>query len=224
MAGTGDNPSTLRGLGLKAAGEIAISLGTSDTLFGLVESIKCNPYAHVLVMDDSKYMFLVCTKNGSLVREKFKRMYCDDSWDKFDEMILATQPAKRCGIYLEYPEISPPIVNAPLSICEGNETDPGALVRSIVEAKIASLRLRANELGIDQCKRVFVTGGGSRSKVILQIIADVFNAEVILPTHSQNACVFGSALRAANKFNTTGTIACTPRPDLVPQYISLCER
>jgi len=36
LAGTGDNPSSLVGLGIFNPGDIAISLGTSDTLFGVI--------------------------------------------------------------------------------------------------------------------------------------------------------------------------------------------
>jgi len=39
--GTGDNPSSLAGLQLQI-GDIAISLGTSDTLFGALNSPKPN--------------------------------------------------------------------------------------------------------------------------------------------------------------------------------------
>ena len=57
-------------------------------------------------MDDG-YMIMVCTKNGSLVREKYKALY--GGWEEFNQLISYARPAKYCGIFLEHPEITPPI-------------------------------------------------------------------------------------------------------------------
>lgn len=38
VAASGDNPCTLAGLGVSAAGDVALSLGTSDTLLGVQAS------------------------------------------------------------------------------------------------------------------------------------------------------------------------------------------
>jgi len=35
-------------------------------------------------------MLLLCTKNGSLVREKYKKLLANDSWDEFNQMISQT--------------------------------------------------------------------------------------------------------------------------------------
>ena len=43
LAWSGDNPSSLIGLGLIHPGQLAISLGTSDTVFGLIESPDPDP-------------------------------------------------------------------------------------------------------------------------------------------------------------------------------------
>ena len=77
IAGTGDNPSSLTGLGIFEPGEIAISLGTSDTLFGLVrkQDMQTHQKAHIFVSPVDpyeQYMLLICTKNGSLGNHYFR--------------------------------------------------------------------------------------------------------------------------------------------------------
>lgn len=58
-------------MGIFEHGEIAISLGTSDTLFGLVSKdlMKTHKKAHIFISPVDPYqqfMLLICTKNGSL--------------------------------------------------------------------------------------------------------------------------------------------------------------
>lgn len=75
IAGSGDNPCSAVGLSLVSPGDVAVSLGTSDTLFGIVHSPLCAKEGHVFVSasDPDHYFALLCYKNGSLTREKVLR-------------------------------------------------------------------------------------------------------------------------------------------------------
>ena len=66
---TGDNPSSLAGLGMKE-GDLGLSLGTSDTVFAWLKEPRPQLTGHVWpspVAEDD-YMALLCYKNGSLTR------------------------------------------------------------------------------------------------------------------------------------------------------------
>jgi len=61
---------------------------------------------------------------------------------------------------------------------------------------MASLKLSAMKLGLKNIKSILVTGGGSKNKAILQIIADIFDADVYVSEHEANSCLYGAAVRA----------------------------
>lgn len=56
-------------------------------------------------------MLLICTKNGSLVREKYKKLLANDSWETFNNLIEEIEPGNKgkYGIFIEFPEITPAI-------------------------------------------------------------------------------------------------------------------
>ena len=74
VAWSGDNPCSLVGTGIVREGTIAISLGTSDTLFGLVPEACYDPSGtgHVFGSPTGGFMPLICCKNGSLARERIR--------------------------------------------------------------------------------------------------------------------------------------------------------
>ncbi|MFH7813362.1 hypothetical protein ACH0C8_15735, partial [Acetobacter lovaniensis] len=65
---SGDNPCSLVGVGLVREGRLAISLGTSDTVFGLMREprVDATGTGHVFGAPTGDYMGLTCFKNGSL--------------------------------------------------------------------------------------------------------------------------------------------------------------
>ncbi|KAL0325320.1 UNVERIFIED_CONTAM: Xylulose kinase, partial [Sesamum radiatum] len=68
---SGDNPNSLAGLTLNAPGDLAISLGTSDTVFGISNEHKPSLQGHIFPdpVDAEDYMVMLVYKNGSLTRE-----------------------------------------------------------------------------------------------------------------------------------------------------------
>ena len=71
IAWTGDNPSSLVGVGLVDEGRIAISLGTSDTVFGPMSDAARRRVRHrpCVWRPNGAFMGLTCFQNGSLARE-----------------------------------------------------------------------------------------------------------------------------------------------------------
>ncbi|KAL1452995.1 hypothetical protein WDU94_007172, partial [Cyamophila willieti] len=97
---TGDNPSSLAGMVLKQ-GDVAISLGTSDTLFLSLPSKVSLPQGHILVNPvlDNGYMVLLCFKNGSLTRERIRDSCAEGTWETFNRYLDST-PRGNFGIWV----------------------------------------------------------------------------------------------------------------------------
>ena len=82
---SGDNPCSLIGLGLVEPGRVALSLGTSDTLFACMDEPHTSAAGEGAVFaspDGSHYMALICFMNGSLAREAIRDEF-DLDWDGF---------------------------------------------------------------------------------------------------------------------------------------------
>lgn len=67
VAWSGDNPCSVAGLGLRAPGDIAVSLGTSDTMFGILAQPSPGVEGHIFAnpVDPASYMAMLCYKNVS---------------------------------------------------------------------------------------------------------------------------------------------------------------
>ena len=76
---TGDNPSSLIGTGIIHDRVVAVSLGTSDTVFALTTE-PAGQSSHVFRSPTGDFMNLVCFRNGSLAREWVRMEYGLD-WD-----------------------------------------------------------------------------------------------------------------------------------------------
>lgn len=72
VAWSGDNPNSVAGLGLRAPGDLGLSMGTSDTLMSITDAADSRPglEGHFFVnpVSPTSHMSLLCYKNGSLAR------------------------------------------------------------------------------------------------------------------------------------------------------------
>jgi xylulokinase len=203
IAFTGDNPSSLIGMGASRPGTAVVSLGTSDTMFAAMAAPRVDPggFGYVFGNPAGGFMALCCFANGSLAREEVARHHAMD-WDDFTRAILdRTSPGNGGNLLLPYfvPEITPRIPS-PAPRRFGSEDfvagqDAAADARAVVEAQ--ALAMRHYSSWIDEATdTLLVTGGASKNPGILQILADVFQAK-ILPLRVSNSSALGGALRAA---------------------------
>jgi xylulokinase len=203
VAFTGDNPSSLVGMGATRPGAMVVSLGTSDTVFAAMAAPRTDPhgYGHVFGNPAGGFMALVCFANGSLAREEVARKV-GLGWDEFARAILErTPPGNNGNVLLPYfvPEIAPRLPT-PAPRWFGSEAfvagrDADAAARAVVEAQAVSMRLHSAFIG-EATDRVLVTGGASKNPGILRVLADVFQAEIV-PLRVSNSSALGGALRAA---------------------------
>jgi xylulokinase len=204
VAASGDNPNSLAGLRLQHTGDIALSLGTSDTLFGSVaEPAPSASEGHIFVnpVDPDAYMAMVCIKNGSLTRESVRNESAAGSWEQFQRMLQETRPGNdgNIGFYIREPEITPPILQTGVHRFDGQGRRVAAFAsavecRAVVEGQFMSMRLHGGNIGI-RPRSVLATGGASANAAIVKVIADVFGVPVFVG-EQPNSAALGAAYRA----------------------------
>jgi xylulokinase len=218
VAWTGDNPSSLVGVGAVTPGVTAISLGTSDTLFAPVTEPTPDPSgaAHVFGAPTGAFMSLVCLRNGSLAREHVRDTFGLD-WDGFSEALRSTAPGNQGALMLPWvePEITPPVPRAGIRRSGLDEDDGPANVRAVVEGQMLAMALHSS-WAMPRVERIHATGGAARNPEILQVMADVFDAPVHRMEVANSACL-GAALRAVHADATSQGLP-TSWEDVVAEF------
>ncbi|XP_031118656.1 xylulose kinase 2-like [Ipomoea triloba] len=210
---SGDNPNSLAGLTLNTPGDLAISLGTSDTVFGITADYNPSLEGHVFPnpVDTRSYMVMLVYKNGSLTREEIRNQCANRSWEVFNSFLQQTPPQNggKIGFYYKEHEILPPLpVGFHRYIVKGfngdspeeqevEAFDPPSEARAIIEGQLLSMRAHAERFGMPSPKRIIATGGASANNHILSIIASIFGCNVYTSQKPDSASL-GAALRAAH--------------------------
>lgn len=216
---TGDNPSSLVGMGATEPGTFVISLGTSDTFFAAMSKAVTDPqgFGHVFGNPAGGFMSLICFRNGSLSREALRDELGLD-WNDFDVEGLAKTPAGNEGrVMLPFygPEITPrhdfsaPVRNFP------DDAPAEVQVRALLEGQFLNMKLHSSWLG-EQPTIIRLTGGASQNDGIARLIADIFQAPVERFAVA-NGAALGAALRAAHacgqNLTELSTRFCQPAAD-----------
>jgi len=226
VASSGDNCCAVAGLGLSREGDLALSMGTSDTLLGVGAAASATPAldGHVLAHPTApeQVMLMLCYKNGGAVRERLRDVTVGPNWADFDAALKSTAPGNGglLGLALDLPEITPEIdrtgawhVDAAGKAIAADKLSPAETVRATVEGRFLSMRSHGGKLGLSKASRVLATGGGSKSPEILQVAADVFNAPVLV-ADTPDAAAVGAARRAAHGLHVAaehgGDVAAAP--------------
>jgi xylulokinase len=209
IAWSGDNPCSLAGLGLQQVGDIAVSMGTSDTMFTMMEKATPGNDGHVLrnPVDPNSFMGMLCFKNGSLAREDMAKELCGGDWVKFGEMLKQTPPGNdgNLGFYYPSSEITPTTgshggiqrFGPDGKSLDTSFSNPAHDVRAVLEGKFLAMRHFGEGIGMDTstARRIIATGGASNNVAILQVLSDVFGCPVYTLKQSDSASL-GAAFRA----------------------------
>ncbi|XP_010266792.1 PREDICTED: xylulose kinase-like isoform X2 [Nelumbo nucifera] len=214
---SGDNPNSLAGLTLNTPGDLAISLGTSDTVFGITSEPQPSLEGHVFPnpVDTKGYMVMLCYKNGSLTREDIRNRFAEQSWEVFNKYLEKTTPLNggKLGFYYKEHEILPPLPVGFHRFILGNFTDDAmdglkehaveefdapSEVRAVIEGQFLSMRAHSERFGMPSPpRRIIATGGASANESILKSIASIFGCDVYTVQRPDSASL-GAALRAAH--------------------------
>ncbi|HEV3486656.1 MAG TPA: FGGY-family carbohydrate kinase, partial [Vicinamibacterales bacterium] len=93
------------------------------------------------------------------------------------------------------PEITPRVETPGVHTRNLDPSDAAANVRAVVEAQMMAMANHAAPVVSGRVSRVLATGGASANRDILQVAADVFDADVYQLAGGNSACL-GAALRA----------------------------
>lgn len=211
---TGDNPSSLVGTGLVREGLLAISLGTSDTVFGLMDAprVSRDGTGHVFGAPTGAFMGITVFRNGSLAREWARERFGLD-WPGFSRALAAAPKGNRDGLVLPWfePEITP-VVTRPGWRHQGIDVDDApAVVRGVVEGQMLTMLRHSRWMGV-KAESIRATGGASNNRDVLQVMADVFGAPVER-FEVTNSAALGAAIRALQAH--TGA----PWPEVVGGFV-----
>ena len=201
-AGGGDNMMGAIGTGNTREGVVTASFGTSGTIYACAEKPVTDPQGEIAAFCDStnRWLPLLCTMNVTVATEMVRRDFELDHAEF--EKAAAKAPAGSDGLvlvpYLEG-ERTP---NLP----DGTGVYFGVRPKTFTASHFARATMEGVTLGMNyglrrlaelgvKATQVRATGGGAKSKLWRQIMADVFNAEVVTLKVSEGAA-YGAALQA----------------------------
>jgi xylulokinase len=197
VAWSGDNPCSLVGVGLVREGRLAISLGTSDTVFGLMREprVDATGTGHVFGAPTGDYMGLTCFKNGSLAREHIRDRF-GLSWPTFSESLRRTPPGNGGRLMLPWlePEITPTVLTPGIRRYGLDPGDADGNVRAVIEGQQLAMALHSRWMDVT-IDTIHATGGAAANRDILQVMADVFGA-VVYQLQVGNSAALGAAIDA----------------------------
>ena len=197
VAWSGDNPCSLIGTGLVREGRVAVSLGTSDVIFGMMAAprVDITGTGHVFGAPTGAFMGLTVFKNGSLARERVRDAF-GLSWAEFSKTLESTPAGNNGRIFLPWyePEITPPVSTPGVHRYHLAEDDRPGHVRGVIEGQMMAIARHSRWMKVS-VDTIYATGGASANRQILQVMADVFNAKVF-QLEVGNSAALGAALRA----------------------------
>ncbi|MEO6569806.1 MAG: xylulokinase [Opitutaceae bacterium] len=245
-AGGGDNMMGAIGTGNVSPGVVTASFGTSGTIYAYADKPVVDPAGEIAAFCSSTggWLPLLCTMNVTTVTEQVRTLFGQDH----AAMAAAVEaaPAGAAGLVLlpyfageRTPNV--PDASGVLLGLNSHTFSAGYLARAAMEGVTMGMNYglrRLAALGV-KAREIRVTGGGAKSPVWRQIMADVFGVPVVAMVEDEGAAL-GGALQAAwcvarREGNrkaklrdfTNGTVAlneatrCTPNKANVARYRAL---
>lgn len=214
--GTGDNMAAALGLGLRLD-EVAMSLGTSGTVFGVADSAARDTSGLVAGFADANgaYLPLACTLNATKVTDMIATTLGVD-YVGLAELALAGEPGASGATLVPYfdGERTPNVPNATGMI---TGLRPGTsredLARAAHEGVLCNLLAAADalaEAGVAGDGELRLVGGGAKSAAYQQILADLWQGPVRIPD-DEEAPATGAAVQAAAVVASDGIEAVVDR-------------
>jgi xylulokinase len=206
-AGTGDNMAGALGVGLRP-GRVAVSIGTSGTVYGVSDSPSADPSGIVAGFADAsgRHLPLVCTLNATKVTDAAARLLGVDL-EELDQLALAGTPGAGGLTLLPYldGERTPDRPNA-TGVLAGLRSDVGReqLARAAVEGVVCGLLdgLDALTTFAPNDGPVVLVGGGGRSRAYRQLLADIGGRPVVVP-RGRELVATGACVQAAAALSGT---------------------
>jgi xylulokinase len=201
-AGGGDNMMGAIGTGNTREGVITASFGTSGTIYACADKPVVDPLGEIAAFCDStnRWLPLLCTMNVTVATEMVRE---DFGWSHEKYAAESNRiPAGSNGLLLlpYFEGERTPNVPEGTGVWFGvnkKTFEAGHFARAAMEGVTLGMNYglrRLAELGVKPTQ-IRATGGGAKSKVWRQIMADIFNTEVVTLKVSEGAA-YGAALQA----------------------------
>jgi xylulokinase len=247
-AGGGDNMMGAIGTGNVVPGVITASFGTSGTIYAHANKPVIDPQGEIAAFCSSTggWLPLLCTMNVTTVTEQLRALFGQDHAAL--NAAIAAAPAGAGGLLLlpylageRTPNV--PMGSGVLLGLNAQTFNSGHMARAAMEGVTLGMNYGLRRLAVlgVKAKEIRVTGGGAKSPVWRQIMADIFGVPVVAMVEDEGAALGGAlqaawcaALRDGNKKArltdfTTGTVAldestrCQPNPANVARYRAMQE-
>jgi xylulokinase len=235
------------GTGNTRQGIVTASFGTSGTIYACSEKPVVDPTGEIAAFCDStnRWLPLLCTMNVTVATEMMRADF-GYTYDQFESKAAKVPPGANGLLLLPYLEGErTPNVPDGSGVMMGINTktfSASHYCRAAMEGVTLGMNYglrRLAKLGV-KAKQIRATGGGAKSKFWRQIMADIFNAEVVTLKVSEGAA-YGAAMQAlwcwrwqqgervsigaiTDEFVTLNTAeTATPRKESVATYLELQE-
>lgn len=201
-AGGGDNMMAAIGTGNVRTGLATTSLGTSGTIYAFSETPVVDPKGELAAFCSSSggWLPLVCTMNVTVATEQVRTLLGLDI-EGFNRSIEKAPPGANGLILLPFfnGERTPdmPLAKASLTGMTPVNFTSENLARAGMEGATLGLRygLSVMERNGIHAEEIRLVGGGAKSRVWRQMVADIFAVPVVSPMETE-AGALGAALQA----------------------------
>ena len=228
-AGGGDNMMGAIGTGNTRPGTVTASFGTSGTIYACAAKPVIDPEGEIAAFCDStnRWLPLLCTMNVTVATEMVRSHY-NLSHAEYERTAAKVDAGSGGLVLLPYleGERTPNVPNG-TGVWFGANTkthQAGHFARAAMEGVTMGMNYglrRLATLGV-KAKQIRATGGGANSKLWRQIMADIFQAEVVTLAVGEGAA-YGAALQAmwCTRKNAGEKLSIS---DLTDRFVKLNKR
>lgn len=216
IAGAGDNAAASIGLGLSSADKDtgSLSLGTSGVVFAPLSEPQGDPQGrvHLFSHADGAYCLLGVTLAAAGSLQWYRDQFLPErSFDAIMALASESVPGANGVTFKPYlagertPHLNPDLRASwhGMSLA----TTQADIARSVIEGVTFSLKEAYDIIAAKApVKKMIVTGGGAKSDMWLQMVADVLGVTLIKPVQAQGAA-YGAALLAWEGLGKTNNAA-----------------
>lgn len=201
-SGSGDNMMGAIGTGNVKSGLCTLSLGTSGTIYSYFTEPFVDPDGEIAAFCDGTggWLPLLCTMNVTNTTEHIKSLF-EISNEELELMASQASPGADNLLFLPYVDgervpVLPSASGVFFGLNRKTFSRP-CMARAIMEGTIFNLGYgfaRMKDLGLIPAE-IRATGGGSKSRLWLQIVADIFQTPVVT-LKEEEAAALGAAIQS----------------------------
>jgi xylulokinase len=201
-SGSGDNMMGAIGTGNVKPGICTLSLGTSGTVYSYFAEPFVDPEGEIAAFCDGTggWLPLLCTMNVTNTTEHIKSLF-EISNEELEHLASQASPGAGSLLFLPYVDgervpVLPFASGVFFGLNRKTFSRP-CMARAVMEGTIFNLGYgfaRMKDLGLIPAE-IRATGGGSKSRLWLQIVADIFQTPVVT-LKEEEAAAFGAAIQS----------------------------